>query len=332
MVFFLIAIWALSIVFLAGYLWLIILAFKKSTAWGLAVFFIPFVSLYFSIKFWAETKKPFLMHSSAFVGLIVVSVASVFFATGEGQMGESNVKLARPAMQEVPEAAQRTLSQEDQMALVFMEKTIELMERLPRDEKQQEILKVMRKFIRFQKMGFSAEEVRQYSAEIEIVLNRRDLNKKQRESIEKILADVRKIEEPLAVVLSPSLGTKGKVDEVDTVVPLVSSVGEESPSSLRTLAEEKHRVALRPGVSKLREKGDVFERVDRPVRYRRTSFVQAKNHIGSAVRFVDPWGEEKDCILVKIAEKSLHCRKQFSSGSFSFSYGEQEIKSLKVRR
>lgn len=328
MVLFLIAIWVLSIVSLAGYLWLIILAFKKSTAWGLAVFFIPFVSLYFSIKFWAETKKPFLMHSSASVGLIVVGVASVFFAAGEGQMGESNVKLAQPTMQEAPETGQKTLSQEDQMALVFMEKTIELMEKLPSDEKQQEILKVMRKFIRFQKMGFSAEEVRQYSAEIEIVLNRRDLNKKQRESIEKILADVRKTEGLLAVVLSSSLGPKGKVD---TVVPLVSSVREASPPSLKTLAEEKYRVVL-PGVSRLSGKDDVFERIDRPVRYRRTSFVQAKNHIGSAVRFVDPRGEEKDCILVKIAEKSLHCRKQFSSGSFSFSYGEQEIKSLKVRR
>ncbi|NOY85217.1 MAG: hypothetical protein GXO96_10445 [Nitrospirae bacterium] len=328
MVLFLIAIWVFSIVSLAGYLWLLILAFKKSTAWGLAVFFIPFVSLYFSIKFWAETKKPFLIHSSASVGLIVVAVASVFFAVGEGQMGESNVKLARPAMQKAPEADQRTLSQEDQMALVFMEKTIELMEKLPRDEKQQEILKVMRKFIRFQKMGFSEEEVRQYSAEIEIVLNRTDLNKKQRESIEKIFADVRKKEGPLTVVLSPSLGAK---DQLNTVIPLVSSVREASPPSLKTLAEEKHRVAL-PGVSQLSEKGDIFERIDRPVRYRRTSFVQAKNHIGSAVRFVDPRGEEKDCILVKIVGKSLHCRKQFSSGSFSFSYGEQEIKSLKVRR
>ncbi|MEC4678771.1 MAG: hypothetical protein VST69_08475 [Nitrospirota bacterium] len=328
MVLFLIAIWVLSIVSLAGYLWLIILAFKKSTAWGLAVFFIPFVSLYFSIKFWAETKKPFLIHSSASVGLIVVAVASVFFAGGEGQMSESNVKLAQPAMQEAPETGQKTLSQEDQMALVFMEKTIELMEKLPSDEKQQEILKVMRKFIRFQKMGFSAEEVRQYSAEIEIVLNRRDLNKKQRESIEKIFADVRKKEGPRIVVLSSSLGAK---DEVDTVVPLGSSMREASPPSLRTLVKEKHRVVL-PNVSKLSEKGDAFERIDRPVRYRRTSFVQAKNHIGLAVRFVDPRGEEKDCILVKIAEKSLHCRKQFSSGSFSFSYGEQEIKSLKVRR
>ncbi len=329
MVLFLIAMWVFSIVSLAGYLWLLILAFKKSTAWGLAVLFIPFVSLYFSIKFWAETKKPFLIHSSASAGLIVLAVVSIFFTVGESQMGESRIKLSQPVIQGTSETAQNKLSQEDQMALVFMEKTIEVMEELPSDEKQQEILRIMRKFIRLQKSGFSAEEIGQYGAEIETVLNRTDLNKKQRESIEKILTDVRKKEGPPAVVSGPSLGVK---DGVDTVVPVVSIVREANPGSLRTLAEEKRRVAV-SSVSKLSEKGDrFFERIDRPVRYRRTSFAQAKNHIGSAVRFVDPRGEEKDCILVKIAEKSLHCRKRFSSGSFSFSYGEQEIKSLKILR
>ncbi len=323
MVLFLIAIWVLAIVSLAGYLWLLILAFKKSTAWGLAVFFIPFVSLYFSIKFWAETKKPFLIHSSASAGLIVVGVVSIFFTMGEGQRGESNVKLAQPTMQEAP---QSTLSPEDQMALVFMEKTIELMEKLPGDEKQQELLKVMRKFIRFQKTGFSVEEVRQYSAEIETVLNRTDLNKKQRKSIEKMLADVHKKEEPLVSDLKPPLHAE---NEVDVVVPAGARLSEASPASLRKLETEKRRVAA---LSKRGKGGVRFARADRPARYRRTLFVQAKNHIGSPVRFIDFRGEEKDCVLVKVVGEILHCSKQFSSGHFSFSYGEKEIKSLKVLR
>ncbi len=329
MILFLIAIWVLSIVSLSGYIWLLVLAFKKSTRWGLAVFFIPFVSLYFSIKFWAETKKPFLIHSSASVGLIVLAVVSIFFAVGEGQMGESGIKLSQPVMQKASEAAQSTLSQEDEMALVFMEKTIEVMEKLPSDEKQQVILKVMRKFIQLQKAGFSKVEVHQYVVEIETVLNRRDLNKKQRESIEKMLADVRKKEGPLVVDSKPSLSPE---NEDDPVVSVVSSLGETSAASLKTLTTERRRLA-KPGVSERSKRGDeAFAPIDRPTRYRRTSFVQAKNHLGSAVRFIDPRGEEKDCVLVKIAEKSLHCRKQFSSGSFSFSYGEREIKSLKVLR
>lgn len=192
MILFLIVILLLGLVSFSGYLCLLILAFKKSTAWGFAVFFIPFVSLYFSLKFWAETKKPFLIHSGASLGLIVVGVVSVFFTASEVQPGESNIQLSQPVMvmNTKPEIPQSTLSQSN-----------------------------------FE-----------------------------------------------------------------------------------------------------------FARKETPKRYRRTSFIQAKNHIGASIRFTDLRGEGKDCVLVRITEKNLHCRKQFSSGSFSFSYTEKEIKSLKVLR
>lgn len=327
----LIVMWVLGLVSLAGYLWLLVLAFKKSIAWGLAVFFIPFVSLYFSIKFWAETKKPFLIHSGASVGLIVVGVISVFFAAAGGQPGKSNVQLSQPVMQQASKEPQSILSQEQQMALVIMEKTIEVMEKLPSSEKQQEILKVMRKFIRFQKTDFSAEEVHVYRAEVEAVLNRTDLNKNQRANIEKMLADVRKKEGPLVADLSPSIRPES---ETEVVMPGASHLTEATPASLRDLAIAKKRHAAAPASPEQRQRSDLnIERKEATSpRYQRTSFAQAKNHIGSSVRFTDLRGGEKDCILVKVAEKSLHCRKQFPSGSFSFSYREKEIKSLKVLR
>lgn len=321
----LIAIWVLALVSLAGYLWLLVLAFKKSTVWGLAVFFIPFVSLYFSIKFWSETKKPFLIHTGASVGLIVMSVISFFFALSGAQPVDSNVQLSQPVMQGASQASQSRLSQEEQMALVFMEKTIEVMEKLPSDEKQKETLKVMRKFIQLQKTGFSVEEVHKFRVEIETVLNRTDLNKNQRANMEKMLDEVRKKEGPVFTDLQLSADIKRKAD---AMIRGISTQSEATPVALKAPVVKKRSVVV-PRVS---ENEPDFAQKDAPPRFRHTSFVQAKNHIGSAVRFTDPRGEEKNCVLLKIADKNLHCRKEFASGNFSFSYHQNEIKSLKVLR
>lgn len=226
MILFLIVIWVLGLVSFAGYLWLLILAFKKSTVWGFAVFFIPFVSLYFSLKFWAETKKPFLIHSGASLGLIIVGVVSVFFAASEVQPGESNIQLSQPVMNTKSGIPQKTL-------------------------RQSEVTSVSLQDLSAQKRRVAAPQS----------------------------SETRSAQKP------------------------------QSPHS-----------------------NFEFARKETPKRYRRTSFVQAKNHIGASIHFTDLQGEGKDCILVKIAEKNLHCRKQFSSGSFSFSYAEKEIKSLKVLR
>lgn len=51
---------------------LMIQAFQESLLWGLCYLFIPFANLVFIIKFWDETKKPFLM-SLLGLGLIVAA-------------------------------------------------------------------------------------------------------------------------------------------------------------------------------------------------------------------------------------------------------------------
>lgn len=330
MILFLIAIWILSIVSFAGYIWLLVLAFKKSTGWGLAVFFIPFVSLYFSVKFWAETKKPFLIHSGATVGLIVLAVVSAFFAVSEVKSGESKVQLSQPSVAEISEGPQRTLTQEEQMALTFMEKTIEVMEKLPSNEKQQDMLKVMRKFVKFQRTDFSAAELHEYRRDIEGVLNRRDLNKNQRKNLEKMLVTVLREEGPVvAEIGSPN-------DAMFSASTDSSQIETMSASLQNTAAHQKQaEAAVSRSAQPLRSADPDFAvfmpKAETP-RYRRTSFIQAKNHIGAPVRFRGPRGDEKNCILVGISENGLHCRKEFASGSFSFSYEEKEIKSLKVLR
>ncbi|GEM_PF-2076486 len=344
MISFFIAIWVLSLVFFAGYVWLLVLAFKKSTRWGLAVFFIPFVSFYFSAKFWAETKRPFLIHSGASAALILVALAFAFFAASESPPGAFNVRLSQPSMEAISASPQKTLTQEEEMALTFMEKTIEVMEKLPRSEKQQEMLKVMRRFIDFQRTDFSAAEVREYREAIEQVLNRTDLNKSQRENLEKMHTAVVKKDAPIVAGLEArpdGVTEAGRVNDADHSPqgrkPSVTSGAASLSASLQNEALSPKQAeaavsALRPGAQSAVSDFSGFARREAAPQYRRTSFDQAKNHIGAPVRFKGPKGEEKDCILMGISRKNLHCRKEFSSGSFSFSYHEKEIKALKILR
>jgi hypothetical protein len=50
-----------GIITLIGGVMLLVVAFKQSAMWGLGCIFVPFVSLVFLIKFWADAKKPFFI-------------------------------------------------------------------------------------------------------------------------------------------------------------------------------------------------------------------------------------------------------------------------------
>lgn len=59
---------------------ILIIAFKESIIWGLAVIFIPFVNLLFLILFWDKCKSPFLKSLIAIpfllVGMFFISMDS----------------------------------------------------------------------------------------------------------------------------------------------------------------------------------------------------------------------------------------------------------------
>ena len=59
----------------AAFVWLLVIAFRESTAWGLACLFIPFAALIFAFKFWENAKLPL-------VGCVGGSMLAVFGAVG----------------------------------------------------------------------------------------------------------------------------------------------------------------------------------------------------------------------------------------------------------
>jgi len=48
-----------SLVIFAGGLWLLLLGFQQSLAWGLGMLFVPFASLVFAVKYWSIARRPF---------------------------------------------------------------------------------------------------------------------------------------------------------------------------------------------------------------------------------------------------------------------------------
>ncbi len=69
--------------------WLLVLAFRQSILWGLAVFFLPFANIVFAIKYWHEAKKPFLINVGATVAAIkmfFVAGVAVMMNAAQGEM------------------------------------------------------------------------------------------------------------------------------------------------------------------------------------------------------------------------------------------------------
>lgn len=64
----------LGLVSFVASVWLVVVAFKQGPLWGLATLFIPFAALVFVIKFWRESKKPFLLSVGSGVAMILVAL------------------------------------------------------------------------------------------------------------------------------------------------------------------------------------------------------------------------------------------------------------------
>ena len=65
----------LVLVTLVGFIWLVVVAFKRSVGWGILVLLLsPFSAIFFAVKYWQESKKPFLIY----IGSVSASIAMMF--------------------------------------------------------------------------------------------------------------------------------------------------------------------------------------------------------------------------------------------------------------
>jgi len=66
----------IGLITFAGFIWLVVVAFKRGTAWGVLVLLLsPIAAIVFAVKHWQESKTPFLVYiGSSAAGFVVVMI------------------------------------------------------------------------------------------------------------------------------------------------------------------------------------------------------------------------------------------------------------------
>ncbi len=59
------------LIFIVGGFWFLVKAFSESVLWGLAVLFIPVVSIFFLIVHWHNAKRPFAVQAVGFAIMLL---------------------------------------------------------------------------------------------------------------------------------------------------------------------------------------------------------------------------------------------------------------------
>lgn len=104
----------IGLVCTVAFIWLVVVAFKHSTVWGvLVLLFSPITAIVFAVKNWEESKKPFL----AYIGSSVAGFAVVVMFI---------ISLGAPMVQMAHQMSEGEVSQQE--AAAFMEQHIDRMD------------------------------------------------------------------------------------------------------------------------------------------------------------------------------------------------------------
>ena len=104
-----------SIVSLVAFVWLCVVAFKKHIGWGLAVFFLsPIAAIVFAIKYWQDSKKPFLIYAGSVAAFFVLAILA-FSSMGGFEMMDMAHRMSQGEEISDEEAAQFMQAQIERM-------------------------------------------------------------------------------------------------------------------------------------------------------------------------------------------------------------------------
>jgi 4-amino-4-deoxy-L-arabinose transferase-like glycosyltransferase len=81
----------LTLVALVAFIWLTVVAFKRSMLWGFLVLLLsPITAVIFAVKYWQESKKPFLIYAGSVAGCFVIVISMITFMGGFAMMAMAN--------------------------------------------------------------------------------------------------------------------------------------------------------------------------------------------------------------------------------------------------
>ncbi len=317
-------------------LWFVVIVFKKGgMRWGFAVLFIPFAPLYFAVKHWSAVKIPVFISMAFYSAAILILIHTVLNVSNTEQVVDTAIPLAKGKTSSVQ---LKSLTAEEKQALEGVETLIRVIEKLPKNERQQQFLNILNHQVDFKKRFFSEAELDQFRKEVETLLSRTDLDKDQRTNFETLLANIISEQTPVTMASSlppaeqafpETIESEAGKKTVSPKTPAPISLTPNAPEKKKTekLVQKKQSAVPTKKAAHFLGK----PQNSKEGRYKRIIFAQAKNHIGSEIRFEGPRGKKRECILVSVENKEIQCKKDLQEGLFSYAYHQHEIKTLKVR-
>lgn len=104
-----------SLAFLGAFGWMLVLAYRESTTWGLISTFIPFGAIAFAVKFWDESKYAVLLCISCFLVASVTglgySISTVNSGLG-GNSGGADLWSDSSGFEAIPSTSERVSEEE----------------------------------------------------------------------------------------------------------------------------------------------------------------------------------------------------------------------------
>lgn len=108
-----------SLLMLAGGVWMIVVAFRRSVVWGLCYLFVPLAALVFLVVAWAEAKRAFLVNT-----LGVLLMASVLLLPNQGGLGLKHLFAWELHQFAVPDAVTQHFQQDSLAELTAREQAL----------------------------------------------------------------------------------------------------------------------------------------------------------------------------------------------------------------
>lgn len=308
----------LSLAGMVAFGFLLVSSFKRSVLWGLGVLLVPFVTLFYGIKYWQEVKKPFL----AYVGINTVSFALLaYLFTQLGGM---------QAIEMAQKIEDGTMTEQD--AAQFMVGTMQGMEDLGAGSKE-EMLAQMRA-----DPNLTEEDIKQFEmmfGQIEAVASGEQQSFVEGDWQEQAdggplqlamasdapqvappAADMDEIEAKIAEMEAKMAMMNGTVEQVAPV--------EEEPANISSLGYPMPDYVESP----IKQSAQPSKQPAKKTSGANISLAEAKHYIGDSVSVTNKQGVTRHATLLDVHAARLEFQRRSYGGSVTFSVPRHQIKGL----
>ncbi len=308
----------LSLVGLVAFGFLLVSSFKRSVLWGLGVLLVPFVTLFYGIKYWHEVKKPFLVY----VGINTVSFAVlVYLFTQLGGM---------QAIEMAQKIENGTMTEQD--AAQFMVSTMQGVEDLGGGSKE-EMLAQMRA-----DPNLTEEDIKQFElmfGQIEAVASG-----EQQSFVE---GDWQ--EQPDGGPLQLAMATdapqvapaatdmdeiESKIAEMEAQMAMMNGGGvqvEEEPAKLSSMGYPMPHYVDSP----IKQPSQQSKQPAKKTSGTMISLAEAKDYIGYPVAVTNKRGVTRHATLHEVSDSSLEFENRSFGGAVTFRVPNYQIKDLMLK-